>query len=123
MSEVVKFFNSHAEKWDSYQKEDDFATIEDIFKRAEFYKKDKILDVGAGTGVLVPFFIKYNLLNFTAIDISPRMVEIYKSKYPGREIIVSDYEDKIFILDAIASCIDLGGEKISCKTPSILYFT
>ncbi len=48
------YFNSLAEKWD-HRVTHDKSKIQHILKMTEIREGDKILDVGTGTGVLVPF--------------------------------------------------------------------
>ena len=90
------FFNESASTWDNHAHDMDFQNIEKILDRVPFSPDDQILDVGAGTGILVPFLIKRQLNNFTAIDSSEKMAAHYSKKYPGRKIVVGDYEQILF---------------------------
>lgn len=93
---LVAFFDNHSGCWDNCHSEQTFSAIEKIFSRIDFMIDDNILDVGAGTGILVPFFDKKGIKKTTAIDISSGMVEAYKKKFPGKEIICADYEEYLF---------------------------
>jgi len=77
----VDFFNSIAEKWDSTIKVDE-KRINKLLSQISITNGDSILDVGTGTGVLIPF---YNAINkdgkVTGIDISQGMLNIAKRKF------------------------------------------
>jgi demethylmenaquinone methyltransferase/2-methoxy-6-polyprenyl-1,4-benzoquinol methylase len=84
MSEKKLFFNNLAENWDSR-----FCSPE----LKKFLKKfvpmfglrsgHKVLDVGAGTGVLIPYLNKEIGITgqIVAIDYAKKMIEVCKSKY------------------------------------------
>jgi len=77
----VDFFNSIAEKWDSTIKVDE-KRINKLLSQISITNGDSILDVGTGTGVLIPF---YNAINkdgkVTGVDISQGMLNIAKRKF------------------------------------------
>ena len=47
-----------------------------------------VLDVACGTGVLFPDYLARNVGSLTAVDISPEMVRIARSKYPEAQVSV-----------------------------------
>jgi demethylmenaquinone methyltransferase/2-methoxy-6-polyprenyl-1,4-benzoquinol methylase len=47
-----------------------------------------VLDVACGTGVLFPDYLARNVGSLTAVDISPEMVRIARSKYPEEQVSV-----------------------------------
>lgn len=47
-----------------------------------------VLDVACGTGVLFPDYLARNVGSLTAVDISPEMVRIARSKYPEDKVAV-----------------------------------
>ena len=77
----VDFFNSIAEKWDSTIKVDE-ERINKLLSQISIHNGDSILDVGTGTGVLIPF---YNQINkdgkITGVDISEGMLNVAKRKF------------------------------------------
>lgn len=89
------FFNQRAFKWDKITKHD-ADKIEYIFSQLDLSGSEKILDVGTGTGILIPFYTKHLTSGkITAIDYSEKMIEVASSKfppetYPQVEFIISD---------------------------------
>ena len=55
----VEFFNNIAEKWDSKIKVDD-KKISKLLSQISIKEGSDILDIGTGTGVLIPFFKQLN---------------------------------------------------------------
>lgn len=90
--EIKKFFDRHAHKWDSFEKPDIGLTINKILDRISILRNDKILDVGCGTGILVPFFEKRGIKNFIGVDFSAKMISEYRKKFPGRKAVIGDFE-------------------------------
>ena len=66
--------------------------IEKILNNSGIEKGVRVLDVACGTGVLFPDYIKRGA-DVTAVDISPEMVKIAKSKFPHIKIICGDVEE------------------------------
>ena len=58
----VEFFNNIAEKWDSKIKVDD-KKISKLLSQISIKEGSDILDIGTGTGVLIPFFKQLNFQN------------------------------------------------------------
>ena len=77
-----EFFNSMAEKWDNVCKHDS-NKINQILDYVCIEEGEKILDVGTGTGVLIPFLYSRtgNCGEIIAIDVSEKMLDIAKGKY------------------------------------------
>lgn len=77
----VDFFNSIAEKWDSTIKVDE-KRINKLLSQISITNGDSILDVGTGTGVLIPFYKEINKDGkITGIDISNGMLNVAKRKF------------------------------------------
>jgi demethylmenaquinone methyltransferase/2-methoxy-6-polyprenyl-1,4-benzoquinol methylase len=92
------FFNEKAGIWDKvtvHNREKVQYIIETLGVRSD----DRILDVGTGTGILIPFYERY-LVNgsVVAVDYSEKMIEVARSKYPEKKhpkisYLVSDVYD------------------------------
>jgi ubiquinone/menaquinone biosynthesis C-methylase UbiE len=67
--------------------------LERIVAAAKVDKGDNVLDVGAGTGVLVPLIQKYGPARLFACDLSEAMMRQLKTHYPYVEAIVSDIRE------------------------------
>jgi demethylmenaquinone methyltransferase/2-methoxy-6-polyprenyl-1,4-benzoquinol methylase len=87
MSSDREYFNARALDWDNTVVHDEskVAYIVDLLK---VNPSDRILDVGTGTGVLIPHLLKYldNDGHITAVDVSEKMLEVAESKYSGKNI-------------------------------------
>lgn len=95
MNEIEAFFDQRAAAWDSCHKIDDFAVIETVLAKINITGKDCVLDLGAGTGILAPALLKSGC-QFTAMDLSKKMLEVYASKYPAIRTVHGDYESDSF---------------------------
>ena len=92
--------------------------LETIVASAEIAKGDNVLDVGSGTGVLVPLIQKYGPARLFACDLSEAMLRQLKKHYPDVEAIVSDirklalpdlFLDVIFINACYPNIVDKVG--------------
>ena len=73
------FFNDLAERWDETNKWD-MDKIALMLKLLCIQKDDAALDVGTGTGVLIPLLTSYTG-NITAIDSAEKMIEVARRKF------------------------------------------
>jgi len=69
------------------------ARLERIVASAEILKGDNVLDVGSGTGILVPLIQKYEPTRIFACDLSEAMLRQLKKHYPDVEAILSDIRE------------------------------
>ena len=67
--------------------------LEQIVASGEIGDGDVVLDVGSGTGVLIPFLEAYQPERIYACDLSQKMVDHLLEKYPFVEGIVGDVID------------------------------
>jgi len=81
------FFDSMAYKWDEIAKHD-INKIISVLKFIGIRSSDSILDIGTGTGVLIPFLIDRLGMcgSITAMDISSKMLEIAKLKHNSNQV-------------------------------------
>ncbi len=79
------FFNQKAKVWDSITIHN-LEKVQYITELLKIQSDDKILDVGTGTGIMIPFYEKY-LVNgrVVAVDYSKKMIDIARSKYPEED--------------------------------------
>ena len=79
------FFNEKAEMWDEITLHD-LEKVQYITEMLGIHSDDRILDVGTGTGIMIPFYEKY-LVNgsVVAVDYSEKMIEAARLKYPETE--------------------------------------
>lgn len=93
--EIIEFFNERAKNWDKNLVRNE-QVINQILDNAGVKEGTNVLDVACGTGVLFPDYIKRQVKKITAIDISPKMVEIAKSKFPNVNVLCGDVETTPF---------------------------
>jgi cyclopropane fatty-acyl-phospholipid synthase-like methyltransferase len=75
------FYGEHAECWDMHDTRDP-RKISHVVDLLELKGGEDILDVGTGTGVLIPFYERHCPAHVKAIDISEKMISIAREKYP-----------------------------------------
>jgi SAM-dependent methyltransferase len=56
--------------------------LEDIVRYGRIIRSDVVLDIGAGTGILIPLILKYEPARVVANDLSQKMLEMVKKRYP-----------------------------------------
>lgn len=100
-----KYFDLHANKWDELYDQNELAALSDLIRRFQIRKGDWVLDVGTGTGILLPYLNRLTGKEgkLFALDFSSEMLSVAESKLPhsGIEFINSDaenmpFEDEIF---------------------------
>ena len=69
------------------------SNLKRIVKLASLKPGEIILDVGAGTGVLIPYFLPYKPKKIIACDLSPKMLANLKTKFPQVETYLMDVKD------------------------------
>lgn len=101
--EVIAFFDRLAPGWDADMVRSD-EIINTILDNAGVIEGKTVLDVACGTGVLIPDYRKRKVASVTGIDISPKMAELARAKFPQPEvrILCGDVETTDF------------GEKFDC---------
>lgn len=110
-----EFFNQTANTWDKKfytPKLIDF--LEQTVPKFNLMPGQKILDLGTGTGILIPFLLKAvgYAGSITAVDYAEKMIEICKAKYghfPNVTLVVQRAENLMFqpeLFDAI-TCFGL----------------
>ena len=91
---IKEFFDSIAPKWDN-EPIADKKILDIILDNGGIRENIDILDVACGTGVLFPYYLHRNVKSITAIDLSPEMVKIAKSKFPQADVFCGDAENII----------------------------
>lgn len=94
-SEIKAFFDSLAPEWDSNQKRNE-EIIDFILAKGGVKKGSRVLDIASGTGVLFEDYLRLGVSSLTGIDISEKMLEIAKKKFPEVSLILGDAESYSF---------------------------
>ena len=92
---IREFFNNFAPQWDN-EPIADKEILDIILNNAGVKENINVLDVACGTGVLFPFYLERNIKSIAAVDLSPEMVKIAKSKFPQADVICGDAENITF---------------------------
>jgi ubiquinone/menaquinone biosynthesis C-methylase UbiE len=84
--QISAFFDRLAEDWDE-STDHHPSKLERIVRLLALEPGDTVLDVGCGTGVMVPYLVERVDENggIVAIDISPKMIEVAERKFPPEE--------------------------------------
>ena len=85
--EVIEFFDRLASDWDAGLIRNE-EIINTILDNAGVTAGKDVLDVACGTGVLIPDYLKRKVRSVTGIDISPKMAEIAKEKFPLEQVTI-----------------------------------
>jgi len=67
--------------------------LEKIVESAGISGTDVVLDVGAGTGILIPIILKYKPVLIYANDLSEKMLKSVKERYPDVKTLHGDIRD------------------------------
>jgi len=79
------FFDEKAKVWDEITVHN-LEKVQYITKLLGIKSDDRILDIGTGTGIMIPFYEKYLVDgSVVAVDYSGKMVEVARSKYPEKD--------------------------------------
>lgn len=94
-----ELFNAMAETWDARCRHDP-DRIDEILDQVPIQSGDAVLDVGTGTGILIPFLFKRigPKGTITAMDMAENMIRIAKRKFGHKRIryVVEDIFDVEF---------------------------
>jgi len=105
--EVEEYFNQMASSWDDLLKKESFARLEEIMEDLKILPDYWVLDVGSGTGILLPYLVNRvgDKGKIVELDIAEKMLQAAREKgYCGNiEYIKSDvmsmpFRGKIFDL-------------------------
>ena len=124
-SDVISFFDHLAPQWDADMIRDD-KIISIILDNAQICAGKHILDVACGTGVLFADYLARDVGSVTAVDISPEMVKIARTKFPEMNVLCGDVEtvafgkkfDAIVVYNALPHFPD--PEKLICVLSDLL---
>lgn len=79
------FFDERAEAWDEITIHN-LEKVQYIADLLGIHGSDRILDIGTGTGIMIPFYERYLVDGcIVAVDYSEKMIAIARSKYPERD--------------------------------------
>lgn len=95
----LEWFNSLAASWDSMYTAEKSEILQDIIRRLNIPENSTVLDVGTGTGILIPWLKEAvgSGGNLVALDYAPEMVARAREKYDGQAVfLVADVHSMKF---------------------------
>lgn len=81
-NKVKSFFDGLAEGWDTGLRKHNPDLVDLLLRLADIPENARILDIGCGTGVLVPHLERYAPAEITGLDISECMIAQARAKFP-----------------------------------------
>lgn len=92
------FFDNIAKEWDNIIEVNE-EKINTLLSKLDIKENERVLDVGTGTGVLIPFIKKLNKNGYIrGVDLSNGMIEIAIKKYkhiPNLDFEIIDVENEV----------------------------
>lgn len=92
------FFDNIAKEWDNII-EVNKEKINTLLSKLDIKENERVLDVGTGTGVLIPFIKKLNKNGYIrGVDLSNGMIEVARKKYkhiPNLDFEIIDVENEV----------------------------
>lgn len=84
-TDIIDFFDKLAPTWDARTIRRENA-IQEILDKGGIVRGARVLDIGCGTGVLVPDYLKREVASVLGVDISPEMLKIAKEHYKDSRV-------------------------------------
>jgi ubiquinone/menaquinone biosynthesis C-methylase UbiE len=91
--EEIAFFDGHAaaDSYDVFTPDSNARLIETIVRLGRFKRGDRIADLGCGSGVFTDM-LQQQGLDCIGLDLSPKLLDVGRRKYPGVEFVEGDVE-------------------------------
>ncbi len=102
-NDVVAFFDRLAPSWDADMVRSD-RIIGEILDAAGISEGVTVLDVGCGTGVLIPDYLSRNVRSVTGVDISPAMLGIARRKFTDPRVSFVCADAAEIVLPTVFDC-------------------
>jgi len=108
-SKEIAFFDNHAaaDSYDVFEPESSARLIDTVVRLGRFAPGSRVADLGCGSGVFTGLLRQHGCV-CTGLDISPKLIELARRKYPGIEFLEGDVE-RLPFPDASFDGVLLGG--------------
>lgn len=93
MDEIAAYFDERADSWDESGCSGESRVQGAVLSLVDLKPGDTVLDLGCGTGVMIPFYLAAQAGKIVAVDVSEKMVERAREKFgnePSVELRASD---------------------------------
>ena len=93
MDEIAAYFDERADSWDESGCSGESRVQGAVLSLVDLKPGDTVLDLGCGTGVMVPFYLAAQAGKIVAVDVSEKMVKRAREKFgnePSVELRASD---------------------------------
>ena len=85
------FFEQKAPYWDSRIRSSDYTALERIFQLYPLNSSNKIIDVGSGSGIAIPYYLRAGISHLYSVEQCGAMVDILRGKFPALKIFHQSY--------------------------------
>ena len=104
--EEIGFFNAHAAsaEYDVFTSESNERLIAAAIRIGGFQRGAHIVDLGCGSGVFTDLLQRAGF-SMRGVDISPKLIELGRTKYPKLELIEGDAENLPFDFESIDGAV------------------
>lgn len=83
MDKVAAYFDERADSWDESGCSGESRVQGAVLSLVDLKPGDTVLDLGCGTGVMIPFYLTAKAGKIVAVDVSEKMVERAREKFGG----------------------------------------
>lgn len=92
MNPATDYFDRCAPRWECRKSPEEERKIGLILARLNPLPQDSLLDIGCGTGVLLPFLQKLGVQDYTALDASAGMAREFRRQFPAIRFVNEDWQ-------------------------------
>ena len=85
MDKVAQYFDERADEWEASGGCERNRVQGAVLSLACVQEGDRVLDLGCGTGVMIPLYLEAKVASATGVDLSTRMVACAREKFQGVE--------------------------------------
>ena len=103
--DMIAYFNKMAPDWSSVHSDRTKRIASEAVRRIGIRQDDRILDVGAGAGILIPFLQYNGIPDYLGIEISMGMIDSFKAQHPHMNILYCDFEEECDLLKSFDTII------------------
>ena len=104
MDEVAAYFNERAGKWDESGCSGESRVQGAVLSLVDLKPGDSVLDLGCGTGVMIPFYLAAQAGKIVAVDVSEKMVERAREKFGNEPSVELRAQDALSLNEDV--CFD-----------------